>query len=133
AYAAEDATLLVIDRAQFVPMLERGGKLARHVIELLCERLRENTERLGEHAFLNLGARLARKLQALAIAHGRRAGKAVTIEVKLSQTELAQMLGVTREAVNKQLQTWTRLGVLRLDRGHITIADEKKLAEFQSQ
>jgi CRP-like cAMP-binding protein len=134
AYAAEDATLLVIDRTQFVPMLESGGKLARHVIELLCERLRENTERLGEHAFLNLGARLARKLQALAIAHGRRDnGGAVTIEVKLSQTELAQMLGVTREAVNKQLQIWTRQGVLRLDRGHIIITDEKKLAEYQSQ
>lgn len=133
AYAAEDAILLVIDRMQFVPLLERGGKLARHVIELLCERLRENTERLGEHAFLNLGARLARKLQALAIAHGRRDGGAITIEVKLSQTELAQMLGVTREAVNKQLQTWTRPGLLQLDRGHITIADEKKLAEYQSQ
>jgi CRP/FNR family cyclic AMP-dependent transcriptional regulator len=133
AYAAEDSTLLVIDRAQFLPLLERGGRLARHVIELLCERLRENTERLGEHAFLNLGARLARKLQALAVAHGRRDGHGITIEVKLSQTELAQMLGVTREAVNKQLQIWTRQGLVRLDRGHITIADEKKLAEFQSQ
>jgi CRP/FNR family cyclic AMP-dependent transcriptional regulator len=132
AYAAEDSTLLVIDRAQFLPLLERGGRLARHVIELLCERLRENTERLGEHAFLNLGARLARKLQALAVAHGRRDGHGITIEVKLSQTELAQMLGVTREAVNKQLQIWTRQGLVRLDRGHITIADEKKLAEFQS-
>jgi CRP/FNR family transcriptional regulator, cyclic AMP receptor protein len=133
AYAAEDATLLVIDRAQFVPMLERGGKIARHVIELLCERLRENTERLGEHAFLNLQARLARKLQALAIAHGRRDAHGITIDVKLSQTELAQMLGVTREAVNKQLQTWTKLGVVHFDRGHITIADEKRLAEFQNQ
>jgi CRP/FNR family cyclic AMP-dependent transcriptional regulator len=133
AYAAEDSTLLVIDRAQFLPMLERGGRLARHVIELLCERLRENTERLGEHAFLNLGARLARKLHALAIAHGRHDGGAVVIDVKLSQTELAQMLGVTREAVNKQLQQWTRQGLLRLERGHITIADEKKLAEFQHQ
>jgi CRP-like cAMP-binding protein len=133
AYAAEDATLLVIDRAQFVPMLERGGKIARHVIELLCERLRENTERLGEHAFLNLQARLARKLLALSIAHGRRDGQGVTIDVKLSQTELAQMLGVTREAVNKQLQTWTKQGLLRLDRGHITIADEKKFAVYQTQ
>ena len=53
--------------------------------------------------------------------------------MKLSQTELAQMLGVTREAVNKQLQHWTRQGLLRLERGHITITDEKKLAEFQHQ
>jgi CRP/FNR family cyclic AMP-dependent transcriptional regulator len=133
AYAAEDSTLLVIDRAQFVPMLERGGKLARHVIELLCERLRENTERLGEHAFLNLQARLARKLQALAIAHGKHDGQGIVIDVKLSQTELAQMLGVTREAVNKQLQVWMKQGLIRVDHGHIVLVDEKKLAAFQRQ
>jgi CRP/FNR family transcriptional regulator, cyclic AMP receptor protein len=133
AYAAEDSTLLVIDRAQFVPLLEREGRLATHVIELLCERLRANTERLGEHAFLNLGARLARKLCALSVAHGRREREAIMIDMKLSQTELAQMLGVTREAVNKQLQLWSRQGVLRFDRGYITIANARRLEEFQHQ
>jgi len=130
AYAAEDSTLLVIDRMQFLPMLERGGRLARHVIELLCERLRENTERLGEHAFLNLGARLARKLQALAIAHGRRNNGVVTIEVKLSQTELAQMLGVTREAVNKQLREWKKDGLVDMQDGQMLILDPKGLARL---
>src|SRR5690606_37755363 len=57
ACAAEDSVLLVIDRAQFISLLGREPRLALHVIELLCERLRANTERLGEHAFLNLGAR----------------------------------------------------------------------------
>lgn len=131
AYAAENSTLLVIDRSQFLPLLEREGRLATHVIELLCERLRENTARLGEQAFLNLGARLARKLHALSVAHGRREREAITIDVKLSQTELAQMLGVTREAINKQLQLWSRQGVLRFERGYITIADQKRLAELQ--
>jgi CRP-like cAMP-binding protein len=133
AYAAEDSILLVIDRREFMGLLEREGRLARHVIELLCERLRENTERLGEHAFLNLGARLARKLCALSVAHGRHEREAVTIDVKLSQTELAQMLGVTREAVNKQLQNWSRQGVLRFERGYITIADQKRMQAFQHQ
>jgi len=133
AYAAEDSTLIVIDRGPFMTLLEREGRLARHVIELLCERLRENTERLGEYAFLNLGARLARKLCALSVAHGRHEGSEVMIDVKLSQTELAQMLGVTREAVNKQLQTWSRLGVMRFDRGYITIADQKRMQQLQNE
>ena len=89
--------------------------------------------RLGEHAFLNLGARLARKLCALSVAHGRHEREEVTIDVKLSQTELAQMLGVTREAVNKQLQNWSRQGVLRFERGYITIADQKRMQAFQHQ
>jgi CRP/FNR family transcriptional regulator, cyclic AMP receptor protein len=132
AHAAEDSLLLVIDRAQFIVLLEREGRLARHVIELLCERLRANTERLGEHAFMNLGARLARKLCALSVAHGRHEHEEILIDVRLSQTELAQMLGVTREAVNKQLQQWTRQGVLRFDRGRITIADAKRLTALQN-
>lgn len=132
AYAAEDSLLLVIERAQFVLLLEREGRLARHVIELLCERLRANTERLGEHAFMNLGARLARKLCALSVAHGRHEQQEITIDMRLSQTELAQMLGVTREAVNKQLKTWSREGVLRFDRGRITIANSKRLTALQN-
>jgi CRP/FNR family transcriptional regulator, cyclic AMP receptor protein len=131
AYAAEETLLLMIDRAQFVTLLEREGRLARHVIELLCERLRTNTEQLGEHAFMNLGARLARKLFALSVAHGRHEQQEITIDVRLSQTELAQMLGVTREAVNKQLKLWSREGVLRFDRGRITIADAKRLTALR--
>jgi CRP-like cAMP-binding protein len=132
ACAAEDSVLLVIERAQFVLLLEREGRLARHVIELLCERLRANTERLGEHAFMNLGARLARKLCALSVAHGVRDQQEITIDMRLSQTELAQMLGVTREAVNKQLKLWSREGVLRFDRGRITIANSKRLTALQN-
>ncbi len=132
AHAAEDSVLLVIERAQFVQLIEREGRLARHVIELLCERLRANTERLGEHAFMNLGARLARKLCALSVAHGRHEEQEITIDMRLSQTELAQMLGVTREAVNKQLKIWSREGVLRFDRGRITIANSKRLTALQN-
>jgi CRP-like cAMP-binding protein len=132
AHAAEDSVLLIIDRAQFIPLLERDGRLARHIIELLCERLRANTDRLGEYAFLNLGARLARKLQALAIAHGREDGSGMRIDMRLSQTELGQMLGVSREAVNKQLQLWARQGILRLDHGHIVIADRDRFAALQT-
>ncbi len=128
AVAAEDSLLLVIERSHFLALLEQEGRLARHIIELLCERLRRNTERLSENAFLNLRGRLAKQLQALAIAHGRDSPEGVRIGVRLSQTDLAQMLGVTREAVNKQLKTWSRDGLIRMDRGHITVCDAARLA-----
>jgi len=127
ARAAEDCLLLVIDRASFVTLIDQEPRLARHLIELLCERLRVSTTRLAELAFVDLRARLARQLEALAISHGRHEPAGVRIALKMSQSELAQMLGVSREAVNKQLKAWSADGLLRLDRGYITITDMRRL------
>lgn len=128
AEAAADCMLLVIERATFLDLLQRDGRLARHIIELLCDRLRENTDRLSEFAFLDLNARLAGQLQSLSIAHGRDTDDGVRIDIKLSQTDLAEMLGVSREAVNKQLKSWSAIGLLRVDRGFITVLDRHRLA-----
>jgi len=128
AEAAASSVLLVIERTPFLASLERDGRLARHIIELLCDRLRENTDRLSEFAFLDLGARLASKLQALAIAHGHETKEGMRIELKLSQTELAEMLGVTREAINKQLKAWSKGNLVRVERGFITVIDRTRLA-----
>jgi CRP-like cAMP-binding protein len=128
AEAAAASLLLVIERTAFLATLERDGRLARHIIELLCDRLRENTDRLSEFAFLDLGARLAGKLQALAIAHGHETEAGMRIGLKLSQTELAEMLGVTREAINKQLKNWSKANLVRVERGFITVTDRVKLA-----
>jgi CRP-like cAMP-binding protein len=128
AEAEEDCTLLVVHRAPFLALLEQEAGLARHVIELLCERLRDSTDRLGEYAFLSLRCRLAKKVQALAIAHGRHEPGGVRIGLKLSQTDIAQMLGVTREAVNKQLKAWCQEGLISLDHGSITVIDMANLA-----
>lgn len=130
AQAAEDSVILVIDRPHFFELLEAEPRLARHVIELLCERLRQSTDRFSEHTLLRLDARLARKLQSLAAGHGRAVHGETRIALKLSQSELAQMLGASREAVNKLLQRWSRAGILRHERGAIVIAAPKRLDEI---
>lgn len=127
AHAAEDSVLLEIQRARFLELLEKESRLARHIIELLCERLRDNTDKLSEYAFLGLRERLAKKLQALAIGHGREEKTGVSIDLKLSQTDLAQMLGVTREAINRQLKAWSQEGILKVEHGHIVVLDPVRL------
>jgi CRP/FNR family transcriptional regulator, cyclic AMP receptor protein len=128
ASAEDDSALLVIHRNPFLDLLAQESGLSRHVIELLCERLRETTDRLGEYAFLNLRCRLAKKVQALAIAHGHHEAGGIRIGLKLSQTDIAQMLGVTREAVNKQLKAWCQDGLIGLERGIITVRDMPALS-----
>ncbi|MBX6323513.1 MAG: Crp/Fnr family transcriptional regulator [Rhodospirillaceae bacterium] len=132
AQAEQDTTVLVIHRAPFTALIAEEPALARHLIELLCERLRDSTEHLGEYAFLSVRCRLAKKLRALAIAHGRYEADGVRIALRLSQTDIGQMLGVTREAVNKQLKGWCRQGVLSLERGTILVRDMAALAAAAS-
>jgi CRP-like cAMP-binding protein len=128
AEAVDDSLLVMVKRDAFLPLLEAESGLARHVIELICERLRDSTNRASDFAFLGLPTRLARKLLQLAIAHGHdEPDGAVRIALKLSQSELAQMLGVTREAVNKQLKAWTQDGLVLHEHGQIVIRGRKRL------
>jgi CRP/FNR family transcriptional regulator, cyclic AMP receptor protein len=127
AAAVTAATLLAIPRAPFIAWVEHEPRMMRHVIEMLCERLRQVNEDLSDVIFLDLRARLAKKLLALAVAHGQSAEDGVRIELRLSQTDLAFMLGVTREAVNKQLHVLIREGLLRLDHGHVVLLDRPRL------
>ena len=113
--------LLVIPRRDFLALLEREPRLARHLIELLCERLRGNTDRLRDTAFLDLGSRLAKTLDALATAHGRAVPEGTLVDTKLSQSALAQLLGVSREAVNKQLKAFEREGLVAQAGGRLVL------------
>lgn len=127
ATAIDDTVLIAIDRPHFVELLESEPRIARHIIELLCERLRATTDRFSEDAFLSLKARLAKRLEALMIGYGQSCPEGMRIGLKLSQTDLANMLGVTREAVNKQLGAWAQRGLIQHTRGTVIICDPQGL------
>jgi CRP-like cAMP-binding protein len=127
ARAVEKSELVVIHRADFLSLLEREPKMARPIIEMLCERLRQTNEFVTDAAFLDLRARLAKRLVALAIAHGEETDDGMRIGLKLSQSEIAQLLGVTREAVNKQLNAWARDGILTFESGYVTLRKQDVL------
>ena len=102
--------------------------LARHLIQLLCELLRRNTEAMSAFAFLDLDSRLARKLHDLALAHAERDGTTARFTRRFSQTDLGQMLGATREAVNKRLAVLTLDGLVTQADGVFVIPDSSALA-----
>lgn len=121
AVAQEDAELFVLPRADFLKTLERDGRLAIRIIELLCVRLRSTNERTEEMMFLPLSVRLARRLDTLVQDFGA--------EVQITQDELAGLVGVTRESVNRQLQEWRASGIVTLSRGRILVDPERLAAE----
>lgn len=113
-----------LSRAAFLRLLDESPQLAQHVILVLCERVRRNTDQLTQNAFLDLRHRLTNLLWELALGHGELSGGSGTIELKLTQTSVAQMLGVTREAVNKQFRALMRDGILSIDKGRIMVTKQ---------
>jgi CRP/FNR family cyclic AMP-dependent transcriptional regulator len=120
AVAAEATELFVLRREDLLAYLEREPKVAIRLIELLCARLRQVSERMEESMLQPLPVRMARRLCALAEDYGS--------EVHISQEQLGIYVGAARESVNRQLQQWRRDGILELKRGRIELLNMKKLA-----
>lgn len=133
ATATVDTEVLVIERRNFLPFLERHPPVATKLLIALCAKLRRTTEQVEDLALLDLPARLAKKLLSLARTHGRQTERGLQIETKLSQGELAKALGTTRESVNKQLARWQRDGMIRVVDGAITLVDREGLRQVLEQ
>ncbi|WP_160775700.1 Crp/Fnr family transcriptional regulator [Stappia sediminis] len=129
ATALEPSEMLFLSRPEFVRLLDADPLLSRHIVELLCERLRRNTEDLSNFAFFDLRQRLAAKLLELAIAHATISEGGATFHRRFSQTALAQMLAASREAVNKALSGLSQRGLVTVDGGTITIPDMERLRQ----
>jgi CRP-like cAMP-binding protein len=108
AVALTKCELLVLERRDFLSFLERSPTARLNLMQLLCGRVRRSDERMAEIAFFDLPARLAKALLRYP-AQGRGPPK-----VSLSQRELAEMAGGTRENVNRCLREWQRRGILQL-------------------
>jgi CRP-like cAMP-binding protein len=117
--------LLVIERRDFLTFVERNPKVAIRIIELLCARLRWASEHFEEAVLENLPVRLARTLLRL-IKNSE--AKADSAKIKITQQELSQVLGASRESVNRQLRLWENQKWIELDRGGITVHSVSQLA-----
>jgi CRP/FNR family transcriptional regulator, cyclic AMP receptor protein len=128
ATAAEDCELLVVPRHSLLSLLDRHPELCIEFLVVLCERLRRTNEQVEDLAFLELEARLAKALLRLAEESGSAASRAVGL--KISQRALGEIVGGSRESVNKHLQDWKRSGIIAIERGTIVIRDRGALAEI---
>lgn len=128
--ALEPSELLVLARRDFLHFLRERPEAAIELMVVLAERLVRITEFAEDTLFLALPARLAKKLLHLAERYGEPGAGGIRIDLRLSQGELADLVGTTRESVNKQMRAWTGDGVVRMERGEVTILDPDRLERF---
>jgi CRP/FNR family transcriptional regulator, cyclic AMP receptor protein len=112
ATALEASELLIVKRKDLIPFLEERPDICLRFMETLCERLRRSEALIQDAVFLNAGPRLARQLLRLVETYGRKDGDAICIDLAVSQSDLASLVGMTRESINKQLCNWRRAGVI---------------------
>lgn len=119
----EQCEIAAVDKRAFHGLLATSPEVAIKLLAVLARRIRELTIRVEDRAFLDVPARLAKQLLWLAGNHGTESGARVRIELKLSQQELGDLIGATRESVNKNLRDWSRSGFIEQERDCIEILD----------
>jgi CRP-like cAMP-binding protein len=126
AIAESQCTLAILDRHDILSFFERNPSAWPKLVKVLCQRLRHTDQVFAEVALLQLPARLAKSIVRLLDSHGTSApGKMPTI--RFSQRELANMVGGTRESVNRCLRNWQRNGIVQVTEGSIIIANRRAL------
>ena len=122
ATALTDCELMVIERRDFISLIRERAEFAVKLIEVLCRRLRHTTDQLEDVMFLDLPGRLAKALlQAAEGAAPAPGGKSVGKKIVLTQRNLSEMIGMSRESTNKQLRAWEKQKLIELQRGGIVI------------
>jgi CRP-like cAMP-binding protein len=125
AVMIESGELMVIERRDFLPLLRDYPDLAIRLIEILCARLRRTSEQVEDIVFLDAPARLAK-----ALLHLHRRASAPRNKIDITQREISQMIGVSRESANKQLRNWERRKYLLLERGGIVVLAPEALEDY---
>ncbi len=130
ASALEPVELFMIHRREFLEFLKGHPTLTTHLLKMVCSYVRSSNEFVEDFIFLGLSKRLAKRLLSLRLFYGEHLTETEPKELKISQVELGQIMGTSREAINRQLQEWRKEGWIKLGKGRINILDPEALREL---
>lgn len=127
AIAVVETRLLALDAAALEPLLADHPSIAILLLQQLSRRLRRRYENVSDLAFYDIPARVARTLLSLATQFGVESTEGVRVDHDLTQTEIAQLVGASREAINKVLADLAARGWLRIDGRSVVLLDMARL------
>jgi CRP/FNR family transcriptional regulator, cyclic AMP receptor protein len=128
AQAIEAVQAYSLQRMDFTRAVMHHPHIAVQVMQVLSRRLRQTDEMVQDLLFLDVHGRVAKKLLELTETHGVRTPEGIRIQLRLTQGELAAMVGASRESVNKVMGYLTAKQYITTDRHHTTVT---RLAELR--
>ena len=119
--ALEKVECYTLQRSDFHNAIMKNPKIAIQIIEVLTRRLRSTDQMVEDLIFLDVYGRVAKKLLELADTHGTKVDDGTRIDVRLTQQEIASMVGASRESVNKVMGYFTDKNFISADKYKITL------------
>jgi CRP/FNR family transcriptional regulator, cyclic AMP receptor protein len=125
--AVTDVSMLVLSHDEMVRWLSGRPEVARGLLSQLAGRLRKANDVVADLVFSDVPGRVAKALLDLSARFGRTADDGVHVHHDLTQEELAQLVGASRETVNKALADFAQRGWLRLEPRSVVLLDVERL------
>ena len=129
AIAETECTLAMLYRHDVLSFFQRNPSAWLKLVEVLCQRLRRTDQVFAEVALLQLPVRLAKMMLRLLESPDSSAA-AKGGKIGFSQRELANMVGGTRESVNRCLRNWQRSGIVQISEGTIVVMNQDALEDM---
>jgi CRP/FNR family cyclic AMP-dependent transcriptional regulator len=129
AVAREETELLSLQRESFHVFLASSPQAALGLLASMSRMVRRVTQLVHDATFLDARSRLVRVLLELARSQGQPGPEGTVIPQKLTQLELANLCGLTRESTNKWLRFFVREGLLSYEGGQITLVHPERLSK----
>jgi len=126
AIALEDTEALIISRRDLMPVLTAHPTAMWRLLAVICERLRSINVALEGHA-LQMAARTASALLRLAAQHGQQTEDGLRVDLKITQRDLGNYIGLSRAKVNGILGEFRAAGLVEIERTHVLILDKDNL------
>lgn len=127
ATALTDVTVLGLGHESLRPWLTGRPEVAEALLQALAQRLRKTNEAMSDLIFSDVPGRVAKALLDLAYKFGRETPEGVHVTHDMTQEELAQLVGASRETVNKALADFAARGWILLESRSVTLLDVERL------
>ncbi len=127
ATAVGETRLIGLGHDDLQPFLAQRPAVAQHLLGALARRLRRTNETLADLVFSDVPGRVAKALLDLSTRFGQATDDGILVAHELTQEELAQLVGASRETVNKALADFASRGWLRLEARAVVLLDVERL------
>src|SRR5919201_5911525 len=124
-----DCSLLALGAADFRRLLGEHSQISVKLVAALTRRLRETNERVARQSFQTVPSRVAGVLTQLIAEEATTEGR-LGVTIRMTQADLAQLAGTSRESVSRFLATLERAGVVRVGRGRVTVVEPRRLRSY---
>lgn len=124
AVSVDPSAISIIDKIQTTRLLKQYPKLGSEIDRRFAQEGERLLQRMADLAYENVEERLAHVLLSMGKRHGVREGNALRIDIPFSQQDLADMVGASRQWVNRELRKLVDQGLIQMERCQITILDD---------